>query len=59
MKSGTPRCLIAPPFFFKDISDDAVFAHYARLIEGVGEKLELPGSYRDLVTRLKEKADTL
>ena len=37
VRSGTPRCLIVPPFFFKDVSDDAVFAYYARLIDAVGE----------------------
>jgi 4-hydroxy-tetrahydrodipicolinate synthase len=37
VRAGTPRCLIVPPFFFKDVSDDAVFAYYARLIDAVGE----------------------
>jgi 4-hydroxy-tetrahydrodipicolinate synthase len=37
VQSGTPRCLIVPPFFFKSVSDDAVFAYYARLIDAVGE----------------------
>ena len=35
--AGTPRCLIVPPFFFKDISDEAVFTYYARLIDAVAE----------------------
>jgi len=37
VKSGTPRCLVVPPFFFKDVSDEAVYAHYARLIDAVGD----------------------
>ena len=37
VKSGTPRCLIVPPFFFKDVGDEAVYAYYARLIDTVGE----------------------
>lgn len=37
VRSGTPRCLIVPPFFFKDVSDEAVYAYYARLIDSVGE----------------------
>ena len=34
---GCPRCLILPPFFFKDVSDDAVFAYFARLIERIAD----------------------
>ena len=30
-------CLILPPFFFKDMSDDGLFAWYARVIETVGD----------------------
>ena len=37
VRTGTPRCLIVPPFFFKDVGDDAVYAYYARLIDTVGE----------------------
>ena len=37
VRAGTPRCLIVPPFFFKDISDEAVFTYYARLIDAVAE----------------------
>jgi len=37
VRSGTPRCLIVPPFFFKDVSDEAVFTCYARLIDAVAE----------------------
>lgn len=29
-------CLVLPPFFFKDVSDEGLHAWYARLIEGVG-----------------------
>jgi 4-hydroxy-tetrahydrodipicolinate synthase len=28
---------VLPPFFWKDVSDDGLFAWYARLIEGVGD----------------------
>jgi 4-hydroxy-tetrahydrodipicolinate synthase len=37
VRSGTSRCLIVPPFFFKDVSDEAVYTYYARLIDAVGE----------------------
>ncbi len=37
VRSGTPRCLVVPPFFFKGIGDEAVFTCYARLIEAVAE----------------------
>jgi 4-hydroxy-tetrahydrodipicolinate synthase len=30
-------CLVLPPFFFKDVADDGLFAWYARLIEAVGD----------------------
>jgi len=30
-------CLVLPPFFFKDVADDGLFAWYARLIEAVAD----------------------
>jgi 4-hydroxy-tetrahydrodipicolinate synthase len=30
-------CLVLPPFFFKGVSDDGLFAWYARVIESVGD----------------------
>ena len=29
--------LVLPPFFFKDVTDEGVFASYARVIDGVGD----------------------
>jgi 4-hydroxy-tetrahydrodipicolinate synthase len=37
LRSGCPRCLVVPPFFYKDVSDEAVYAYYARLIDAVGD----------------------
>ncbi len=37
MQSGCAACLVLPPFFFKDVSDDGLFAWYARVIEAVGD----------------------
>ena len=37
LRSGCPRCLIVPPFFYKDLSDEAVYTYYARLIDAVGD----------------------
>lgn len=37
VRAGCPRCLVVPPFFFKEVSDEAVYAYYARLIEAVGD----------------------
>lgn len=34
---GVFRCLVVPPFFFKDVSDDAVFAFFAGLIDSVND----------------------
>jgi 4-hydroxy-tetrahydrodipicolinate synthase len=35
--SGCAACLVLPPFFFRDASDDGLFVWYARLIEKVGD----------------------
>jgi 4-hydroxy-tetrahydrodipicolinate synthase len=37
LRAGCTRCLIVPPFFFKNVSDEAIYAYYARLIEAVGD----------------------
>ena len=37
VQTGCAACLVLPPFFFKDVSDDGLFAWYARLIEAVGD----------------------
>ena len=34
--SGVSGCLVVPPFYFKNISDEGLFASYATLIERVG-----------------------
>ncbi len=33
---GCPRVLMLPPFYYKKVSDDGLFAWFAELIEGVG-----------------------
>jgi 4-hydroxy-tetrahydrodipicolinate synthase len=35
--AGCIACLVLPPFFWKDVTDDGLFAWYARLIEGVAD----------------------
>ena len=35
--AGCVASLVLPPFFWKDVSDDGLFAWYARLIEGVND----------------------
>lgn len=37
LQSGVPRCLVLPPFYWKDLADAAVFRYYAALIEAVGD----------------------
>ncbi len=37
LRSGCARCLILPPFFWKDLDDEAVFRYYAALIDAVGD----------------------
>ncbi len=37
LQSGVPRCLILPPFFYKNVADDAVYAFYAGLIDRVAD----------------------
>lgn len=34
--NGAPGVLVLPPFYFKNVSDDGVFAYYAEIIERVG-----------------------
>lgn len=35
-RMGVSGLLILPPFFYKNVSEDGVFAYYAEIIEGVG-----------------------
>ncbi|CAI8874339.1 dihydrodipicolinate synthase family protein [Methylocaldum szegediense] len=37
LESGCPRCLILPPFFWKPLTDEALFRYYASLIDAVGD----------------------
>lgn len=37
IQNGCARCLLLPPFFFKDIADDAVYRYFATLIETVAD----------------------
>ncbi|MGZ5236788.1 MAG: dihydrodipicolinate synthase family protein [Caldimonas sp.] len=36
VERGAPGVLMVPPFYFKNVSDDGVFAYYAEVIERVG-----------------------
>ncbi|HEY3179762.1 MAG TPA: dihydrodipicolinate synthase family protein [Casimicrobiaceae bacterium] len=37
VQAGCARCLVLPPFFFKEVSDDAVYRYFAALIDAVGD----------------------
>ena len=37
VNAGCAACLVLPPFFWKGVSDDGLFAWYAALIEAVGD----------------------
>jgi 4-hydroxy-tetrahydrodipicolinate synthase len=37
VQSGCAACLVLPPFFFRDVSDEGLYAWYARLIEAVAD----------------------
>ena len=37
VKLGCPDVLMLPPFYYKDVSDEGLFASYAAVIEGVGD----------------------
>jgi len=37
VQAGCKACLVLPPFFWKDPSDDGLFAWYAQVIEGVAD----------------------
>ena len=34
---GVSRCLVVPPFFFKEVSDEAVYAFFAQVIDTVND----------------------
>jgi 4-hydroxy-tetrahydrodipicolinate synthase len=36
-RAGCAACLVLPPFFWKDATDDGLFAWYAKVIEAVGD----------------------
>ena len=38
LRHGVPGVLAIPPFFFKGVSDDGLFAYYAELIERIGDE---------------------
>ena len=35
---GAPGVLVLPPFFFKNVSEDGVYAYYSEIVERVGDK---------------------
>lgn len=35
--AGIPRCLVLPPFYWKDLAEEEVFRYYAALIDAVGD----------------------
>jgi 4-hydroxy-tetrahydrodipicolinate synthase len=37
VQAGSAACLVLPPFFWKDATDDGLFAWYAQVIEAVGD----------------------
>jgi 4-hydroxy-tetrahydrodipicolinate synthase len=37
VRSNCAGALVLPPFFFKTVNDDGVFASYARVVDGVGD----------------------
>lgn len=36
VESGFPNVLVLPPFYFKNVSDDGLYAYYSRIIDAVG-----------------------
>ena len=37
LQAGVARSLVLPPFFFKELSDDAVYGCFARLVDSVAD----------------------
>ena len=37
VQAGCSRCLVLPPFFFKDLGNDAVYGYFASLIDAVAD----------------------
>jgi 4-hydroxy-tetrahydrodipicolinate synthase len=38
LELGSPHVLVLPPYYFKNPSEDGLYAYYARLIDGVGSE---------------------
>ncbi|MGB6104099.1 MAG: dihydrodipicolinate synthase family protein [Pusillimonas sp.] len=38
VENGAPGVLVLPPFFYKGVSDDGLFAYYSEIIERVGDE---------------------
>lgn len=38
LENGVTRVVMLPPFYYKGVSDDGLFAAYQRIIEGVGDE---------------------
>ncbi len=64
LEAGFPNVLVLPPFYYKSVSDDGLYAYFARLIDGVGDdrlrvyiyhfpQMSMTPISVDLVTRLK------
>ena len=37
LSAGVTKVVMLPPFYYKNVSDDGLFAAYARIIEGIGD----------------------
>ena len=37
LEIGCARCLVLPPFFFKDLGNDAVYGYFAKMIDAVAD----------------------
>ncbi len=64
LDAGFPNVLVLPPFYYKSVGEDGLYAYFARLIEGVGDdrlrvylyhfpKMSMTPIPVDVVTRLK------
>lgn len=64
LDAGFPNVLVLPPFYYKSVGDDGLYAYFARLIDGVDDhrlrvylyhfpQMSMTPISVDLVTRLK------
>lgn len=60
LQAGAKGCVLLPPYYYKDVSDEGLFRFYANVIEGVGnDRLRLVLYHIPQVTRIPISHDLI